>query len=100
MLGGSVHHAHLKKVYCLPYIQGVRVRLGYSPKGGTISVNVSARKTKLAGSTIYKRQTQSCTQKTQQKTEYVRCMLDDDQGPDTDCNSTITDTRTVKDKVC
>ena len=40
-------------MYCLPYIQGVRVRLGYSPKGGTIRVNVSARKTKLAGNTIY-----------------------------------------------
>lgn len=51
----SVHYAHLKKVYCLPYIQGLRVRLGYSPKGGTIRVNVSARNTKLAGSTIYQK---------------------------------------------
>lgn len=51
-------YAHLKKVYCCPYIQGLRVRLGYSPKGGTITVNIKARKTKLAGSTIYQRQRQ------------------------------------------
>ena len=44
---------YLKKVNCRPYIQGLRVRLGYSPKGGTILVNVIARKTKLAGNTIY-----------------------------------------------
>lgn len=44
--------AYLKNVYCLPYIQGLRVRLGYSPNGGTIRVNVRARKTKLAGKTI------------------------------------------------
>lgn len=55
---------HLKKVYCRPYIQGLRVRLGYSPKGGTIRVNVSARKTKLAGSTIYQRQRHDCDFKT------------------------------------
>lgn len=61
------HYAHLKKVYCLPYIQGLRVRLGYSPKGGTIRVNVSARKTKLAGSTIYQRQRHNCDLKTRKK---------------------------------
>lgn len=45
--------SHLKKVNCCPYIQGLRVRLGYSPKGGTIMVKISAIKTKLAGRTIW-----------------------------------------------
>lgn len=53
-------------MYCLPYIQGLRVRLGYSPKGGMIRVKVSARKTKLAGSTIYQKQRHNCDLKTSQ----------------------------------
>lgn len=42
----------LKKVNCCPYIHGVRVRLGYSPNGGTIRVKIRDTKTKLAGRTI------------------------------------------------
>lgn len=43
------------KVNCGPYIHGVRVRLGYSPNGGTIIVKTKAIRTKLAGKTIYKK---------------------------------------------
>jgi len=43
------------KVNCGPYIHGVRVRLGYSPNGGTIIVKTKAIRTKLDGKTIYKK---------------------------------------------
>lgn len=47
-----VVRSDLKKVNCCPYIQGVRVRLGYSPNGGTIMVKINAIRTKLAGKMI------------------------------------------------
>lgn len=43
---------HLKKVYCCPYIQGWRIKAGYSPKGGTMMESIRAKNTKVAGSTI------------------------------------------------
>lgn len=43
---------NLTKVTCGPYIQGLNVRLGYSPNGGTMVVKMSAMRTKLAGRTI------------------------------------------------
>lgn len=48
----SENITHLTKVNCGPYIHGVRVRLGYSPNGGTIIVKTKAIRTKLAGKTI------------------------------------------------
>lgn len=47
-----VLRSDLKNVNCCPYIQGLRVRLGYSPNGGTIMVKIRAMRTKLAGRTI------------------------------------------------
>lgn len=47
-----VMRSDLKKVNCCPYIQGVKVRLGYSPNGGTIIVKMRAIRTKLAGRMI------------------------------------------------
>lgn len=50
-----VVRSDLKKVNCCPYSHGLRVRLGYSPNGGTIMVKIRAIRTKLAGRTIWKR---------------------------------------------
>ena len=52
-LRGVAVMSDLKKVNCWPYIQGDRVRLGYSPNGGTIVVKIRAMRTKLAGRTIW-----------------------------------------------
>lgn len=71
----KTYNAHLKNVYCRPYIQGVRVRLGYSPKGGTIRVNISARKTKLPGSRICHKQRQDRDLKSRHKNcQVLPCM--------------------------
>lgn len=52
MMTSGDESTHLKKVYCCPYIQGWRVKAGYSPNGGTMMESIRARHTKVAGSTI------------------------------------------------
>ena len=59
----SVKKTDLTKVSCFPYIQGLSVRLGYSPKGGTTRVKTREIRTKLAGRTIWREkshQSQHC----------------------------------------